>query len=258
MAGLDTFLLGSAASLVAGLGTGLGALAIYAVRRMTLALETLLMSLAAGIMLAASAFSLLIPALEAAEPTAGAFGAGLIASAAVLLGAGLFWLVHHYVPHEHFIKGREGQDLLEVKRLWLFVLAITIHNFPEGLAVGAGFGGEDQARSIALTLGILIQNMPEGFIVAAALVALGNGRRLAFLVALLTGLVEPVGGLFGAGAVAFVQPLLPWALAFSAGAMLFVIGGEMIPETHRKGYESRATFGLLLGFCLMLIIDQAL
>ncbi|WP_119166915.1 ZIP family metal transporter [Algihabitans albus] len=258
MAGFDTFLLGTAASLVAGLGTGLGALAIFAVRRMTAALETLLMSMAAGIMLAASVLSLLLPAIEAAEPTAGATGAGLIASTAVLLGGGLFWLVHRYVPHEHFVKGREGRDSLEVRRLWLFVLAITIHNFPEGLAVGAGFGGDDPERSIALTLGILVQNMPEGFIVAAALVALGYRRRPAFLVALLTGLVEPVGGLLGAGAVAFVAPLLPWALAFAAGAMLFVIGGEMIPETHRRGFESRATFGLLIGFCLMVMIDQTI
>lgn len=258
MTGLDTFLLGSAASLVAGLGTGLGGLAIYAVRRMTTALETLLMSLAAGIMLAASAFSLLIPALEAAEPDVGPVGAGLVASAALLLGAGAFWTAHRYIPHEHFFKGREGQDIVHVRRLWLFVLAIAIHNFPEGLAVGAGFGGDDQARSMALATGILIQNMPEGFIVAMALVALGNARRAAFLVALLTGMVEPVGGVLGAGAVAFVEPLLPWALGFAAGAMLFVVGGEMIPETHRKGYESRATFGLLLGFCLMLMLDQSL
>jgi ZIP family zinc transporter len=258
MSGLDTFLLGSVASLVAGLGTGLGGLAIYAVRRLTTALETLLMSLAAGIMLAASAFSLLIPALEAAEPEVGSLGAGVVASVALMLGATLFWLAHHYVPHEHFFKGREGQDILHVKRLWLFIIAITIHNFPEGLAVGAGFGGDDQARSIALATGILIQNMPEGFIVAMAMVALGYSRWVAFVISLFTGLVEPVGGLLGAGAVAFVEPLLPWALSFAAGAMLFVIGGEMIPETHRKGYESRATFGLLVGFCIMLLLDQAL
>jgi ZIP family zinc transporter len=113
-------------------------------------------------------------------------------------------------------------------------------------------------RSIALATGILIQNMPEGFIVAMALVALNNSARTAFLVALMTGLVEPVGGMIGSGAVAFVDPLLPWALSFAAGAMLFVIGGEMIPETHRKGYESRATFGLLAGFCIMLVLDQSL
>ncbi len=258
MAGYDTFLLGSAASLVAGLGTGLGALAIFVVRRPTAALETTLMSLAAGIMLAASVFSLLMPALEAAEPSAGPVGAGLIASAAFLIGGGLFWLAQQHMPHGHLTTGREGQDDLEVKRLWLFVLAITIHNFPEGLAVGAGFGGDDQSRSVALTLGILIQNMPEGFIVAAALVALGYPHGRAFFVALLTGLVEPFGGLLGAGAVTFVAPLLPWALAFAAGAMLFVIGGAMIPETHRKGFESRAVFGLLIGFCLMVMIDQTI
>jgi ZIP family zinc transporter len=258
MSGVDTFVLGSLASLLAGLGTGIGGLFVYLVRRMTLALETLLMSMAAGVMLAASAFSLLIPALEAAAPDFGDAGAGLVASLGVLIGAAAFWTAHHYVPHEHFFKGREGQDLVQVKRLWLFVLAITIHNFPEGLAVGAGFGGPDQSKSIALATGILVQNMPEGFIVAMALIALNYPRRTAVLIALLTGLVEPVGGLLGAGAVAFVEPLLPWTMAFAAGAMLFVIGGEMIPETHRKGYESRATFGLMIGFCLMLTIDQSL
>jgi ZIP family zinc transporter len=177
---------------------------------------------------------------------------------AVLGGGGLFWLAHHYLPHEHFVKGREGRggpDAITSRRLWLFIIAICLHNFPEGLAVGAGFGQEDLGASIALALGIAIQNMPEGFIVAAALVALGYAVRASFWLALLTGLIEPVGGVIGAGAVALVQPALPWALGMAAGAMIFVVAGEMIPETHRKGFEGRATLGLLFGFALMLLLD---
>jgi ZIP family zinc transporter len=260
----EIFLLGSLASLIAGLGTGLGALPIFAIQRLSTSLETTLLALSGGIMLAASAFSLLIPSLEVASGSNTHQSlAGLLVATGTLLGGTTFWLVHRYIPHEHFTKGREScpethKDSLFFKRLWLLIIAITLHNFPEGLAVGVGFGGSDSQSGWALTTGIAIQNMPEGFIVALALVSLGYSRGLAFLVALFTGLVEPVGGLVGAGAVAYVEPLLPWALAFAAGAMLFVVGGEMIPETHRKGYETQATFGLLVGFCLMIVLDTAL
>lgn len=259
MGAMEVVLRGGLGSLLAGLGTGLGALPIFLLRRMSPAVETTLLSLAAGIMLAAAAFSLLIPGLEAAELRGyGARGAAVAMACAVLAGGGIFWLAHRYLPHEHFVKGREGPDVpdsLTSRRLWLFIFAICLHNFPEGLAVGAGFGQDDLGASIALALGIAIQNMPEGFIVAAALVALGYGIGLSFWLALLTGLIEPVGGLVGAGAVALVQPALPWALGLAAGAMIFVVAGEMIPETHRKGFESRATIALLCGFALMLLLD---
>lgn len=256
---LEVVLRGGLGSLLAGLGTGIGALPIFFLRRMSPAVETTLLSLAAGIMLAAVAFSLLIPGLEAAAQRGyDDSGAALIMALAVLAGGGAFWLAHHSVPHEHFVKGREGPegpDAVTSRRLWLFIIAICLHNFPEGLAVGAGFGQDDLGAPIALTLGIAIQNMPEGFVVAAALVALGYGVRLSFWLALLTGLIEPLGGLIGAGAVALVQPALPWALGLAGGAMLFVVAGEMIPETHRKGLESRATLALLCGFALMLLLD---
>ena len=255
MAAIDVFLLGSLASLIAGLGTGLGALPIFLLRRMGVGLETTLLSLAAGIMLAASVFSLVMPALEVmAERGASPFGASVTVAAALMLGGGVFWIANRFIPHEHFFKGREGIDGVLTKRLWLFVAAITLHNFPEGLSVGAGFGQPDLGKGMALAIGIAIQNMPEGFVVALALVALRHSAAFAFMIALLTGLVEPVGGLIGAAAVAFVQPILPWALAFAAGTMIFVVGGEMIPETHRKGHETRATFGLLSGFALMVLL----
>lgn len=259
MGAMDIVLRGGLGSLLAGLGTGLGALPIFLLRRMSPAVETTLLSLAAGIMLAAAAFSLLLPGLEAAEARGyGAQGAAVALAFAVLAGGGIFWLAHHCLPHEHFVKGREGPgapDSVTSRRLWLFITAICLHNFPEGLAVGAGFGQDDLGASIALALGIAIQNIPEGFIVAAALVALGYRVGPSFWLAFLTGLIEPVGGLVGAGAVAVVQPALPWALGLAAGAMIFVVGGEMIPETHRKGLEGRATIGLLCGFSLMLLLD---
>lgn len=262
MESYDIFLLGSFASLIAGLGTGLGALPIFTFQRLSPALETMLLALAGGIMLAASAFSLLLPSLEvAATISSNQLLKGLLVATGTLLGGSVFWVVHHYLPHEHFIKGRENcpddVDLVLLKRLSLVIIAIALHNFPEGLAVGVGFGGEDVNSGWALTTGIAVQNMPEGFVVALALVSLGYSRTMAFFIALLTGLVEPLGGMVGAGAVAFVQPVLPWALAFAAGAMLFVVGGEMIPETHRKGHETEATFGLLIGFCLMMVLDTA-
>ncbi|MEX0760604.1 MAG: ZIP family metal transporter [Tistlia sp.] len=259
---MEVVLRGGLASLLAGLGTGVGAFAIFFLRRMSPALETTLLSLAAGIMLAAAAFSLLLPGLEVAELRGyGESGAAIVMALSVLAGGGLFWVANRFVPHEHFVKGREGPggpDAVTSRRLWLFIIAICLHNFPEGLAVGAGFGQDDLGASIALTVGIAIQNMPEGFVVAAALVALNYGVRLSFWLALLTGLIEPVGGILGAAAVALVQPALPWALGLAAGAMIFVVAGEMIPETHRKGFESRATLGLLCGFALMLLLDGLL
>lgn len=251
------FLIGSVASLMAGLGTGLGAAPIFFLRRMSEAWEDGLMGGAAGIMLAAAAFSLVVPALELATGPFGAFGGGLIVALGLIAGGAVFWIGHRYLPHEHFIKGREGGDARYIKRLWLFVLAITLHNLPEGLSVGAGFGAPDPANGWALTAGIALQNMPEGFIVALALVALGYRPVTGFAVSLLTGLVEPVGGMIGAATVAYVQSLLPGALAFAAGAMVFVVGGEMIPETHRRGHETRATFGLLAGFAGMVVLSAS-
>jgi ZIP family zinc transporter len=144
-----------------------------------------------------------------------------------------------------------------VSRIWLFVIAITIHNFPEGMSVGVGFaGGED--KGTALALGIGIQNIPEGLAVAVSMLAAGYGRGRAFVVGFLTGLVEPVGGLFGAVLAWAAAPLLPWTLGFAAGAMLFVISDEIIPETHRKGLENLATGALMAGFAVMMFLDATL
>lgn len=255
---LGPFWTGVIASLVAGLGTVLGAAGILLFRRLSPRVETTLLAAAAGIMLAASVFSLLLPAMEAAAAQDSPLGGGVVAALGLLFGAGLFALAHRAMPHQHFVKGREGLDSVTIRRLWLFVLAITLHNFPEGLAVGVGAGQEDFGKGLALTLGILMQNMPEGLIAAVALYALGYGLWAAFGLSALTGLVEPLGGILGAATVGILEALLPWALAVAAGAMITVVGGEMIPETHRKGHENRATAALLIGFAAMLLLDSGL
>ncbi len=251
--------LGTLASLLAGLGTGLGALGIFMVRRLTPRVEDVLLSMAAGIMLAASFFSLILPGIEyARQRTASEEMAVATVIGGLLMGAVALWLIHRYAPHEHFVTGREGPMDKALGRVWLFIIAITLHNFPEGMAVGVGFAGGDIDNGMALAVGIGLQNIPEGLAVAAALLAVDYSRARAFGIALLTGLVEAVGGLVGSVAVWAAEPLMPWTLGFAAGAMLFVISDEIIPETHRHGYQNLATFALLAGFSVMMYLDATL
>lgn len=253
----SVFVLGSLTSLLAGLGTSLGALGIYLLHRPSARTLNALISGAAGVMLAAAFFSLLQPGIDYAEARALAPGLGTLeVILAAVLGAGLMHSVHRNVPHEHFGLGKEGPDSAGLGRLWLFVIAITLHNFPEGLAVGVGFAGGDTANGLALGLGIGLQNVPEGLAVGVSMLALGFRRHTAFGVASLTGLVEPVAGVLGAALVGFVAPLMPLALGVAGGAMLFVVSDEIIPETHHGPYRDTATFSLLGGVALMLLMDQ--
>ncbi len=249
-------MLGFVGSLVAGLVTALGAVPVLFGRVPSQATRDMLLGFAAGVMLSASFFSLIIPALEAAETRygSGAAPAGIVAIA-VLMGMGGVALLNEMIPHEHFSIGREGPAAVSLRRVWLFVAAITIHNFPEGLAVGVGFGADGLAGGLPLAMGIGLQNAPEGLAVAVALLGEGYDRRRAWGIAALTGLVEPLGGLLGAGAMTVSQPLLPWGLAFAAGAMLYVISHEIIPETHRNGHQNKATAGLAVGLVVMLFLD---
>lgn len=246
-------------SLFAGLCTGIGAVPILLRRDWSRQSEVMMLSVAAGIMLGATVFSLIMPGIEEVLGRTGSrLEAVLVVGAGVLFGAGAVWLVHIGVPHEHFVSGREGALSVAFGRQWLFVFAITIHNFPEGISVGVAYGPGNVSAGLAVTLGIGLQNLPEGLAVAAALVAQGFGQVRAFLVALLTGLVEPLGGLLGAGAVSLSDALLPWGLAFAGGAMLYVISGEVIPETHREESQGRATLMLVIGFIVMMILDVTL
>jgi len=252
----NPIVLGLVGSLLAGLMTTVGALPVLFGRIPSERTRDALLGFAAGVMLSASFFSLIVPSLEISERVygAGAVPAG-IAVIGILLGAASVAALNHYLPHEHFVQGREGPASTSLRRVWLFIIAITIHNFPEGLAVGVGFGSGNFNNGLALATGIGLQNAPEGLAVAVALTGEGYSRLRAFTIASLTGLVEPIGGLLGAAAVSVSEPLLPWGLVFAAGAMLYVISHEIIPETHRRGFQNEATAGLLFGLVLMLFLD---
>jgi ZIP family zinc transporter len=247
------------ASLLAGLATGVGSLLTLVVKRLSRTMEDVLLSVAAGIMLAASFFSLLLPGIENATVQ---LGSELLAVLEVIVGlmagALLLWSLNHWVPHEHLRMGREGPEGVRIKRIWLFVFAVTLHNLPEGVAVGVGMMQQDIAAGISLAIGIGVQNIPEGLAVSVALMSVGYPRGIALFAGIASGLVEPVGGLFGAVLVWLAAPLLAFFLSLAAGAMLYVISDEIIPETHRRDESSHITFSLLGGFALMMLLDVVL
>lgn len=206
---------------------------------------------AAGVMLTASFTSLILPGIER-----GGLGPVLLGLA---LGALILDLADHLLPHLHPARGREGVAASRIRAVWLFIIAITIHNMPEGLAVGVGFGSGDLAGATKLMLAIGLQNIPEGLAVAVSAVGAGMGAHFyASFVGIRAGLVEIPLAVLGAWAVGLAQPLLPYAMGFAAGAMLYVISDEIVPETHRKGHERTATLGTLLGAAVMLYLDAAL
>lgn len=248
--------IGFLASLVAGLASGVGAFPAFFFREVSDKLLNTMLGGAAGVMLAATSFSLIVPGIEAGDAVWPGLGVYVMV-AGMLFGAVFLDRMDHWLPHEHFVLGPEGPDS-KLRKIWLFIIAITIHNFPEGLAVGVGFGGGDIAAGTSLAIGIGLQNLPEGLAVALPLLGLGYSRWKAVGIATLTGLVEPVGGLLGVGAVTLFAPVLPIGLAFAAGAMLFVISDEIIPETHSKGKSRLATFGVMIGFVVMMSLDNLL
>lgn len=235
-----------------GLMTALGAVPVFFTKNVSQKLLDVMLGFAAGIMLSATCFSLVMPSIEYGG---GDFKAVMITSAGIILGAFIIDMIDKFSPHEHLIdKRREGVSS-SLSQIWLFIIAITIHNFPEGMATGVGFGTENIGDGLALALGIGIQNIPEGLAVALSLMREKYSVRYAFIVAALTGLVEPVGAVLGFGLVNIFKPVLPVVLASAAGAMLFVICDEIIPETHSKGYEREATYGIIFGFVIMMVLD---
>jgi zinc transporter, ZIP family len=243
---------GLQASLLAGLATGLGAIPVLFLRRPAERLMAPMLGLAGGMMLAASLFSLLVPAVQTVAGSTWPWMLGLATAGALLAGAGLMQWMDRRTPHAH-VEGVEESGMHP--NVGLVVAAIALHNVPEGLAVGvAAAAGADHG----MTLGIAIQNVPEGWIVASAMIALGAAPLRAALIALGTGLVEPVGGLFGVIASTVAGAALPLALAAAAGAMLWVISHELIPASHRPGRETAGTAGLLTGFAVMTTLAVAL
>ena len=248
---------------IAAFATAIGTTPILFSQTLSQRTQDSLYGFGAGVMLAACAFSLIIPALEAINSMGlmggGPWAASSIVGMSILIGAGALLLLDAILPHEHFIKGREGPaDAGRLRRTWLFVFAIILHNIPEGLSIGVAYGVPGEVSGNALAIGIAIQDIPEGLVVAFALLAAGYSRGFSVMVGMLSGIVEPIAAVVGAVAVASSASLLPWGLGFAAGAMLFVISHEIIPESHRKGHERWATGGLILGFVLMMMLDTAL
>jgi ZIP family zinc transporter len=239
--------------LASGLCTGIGGLFLLLVRSPTGRLLDVLLGFTAGVMLAATAFSLLVPALER-----GGIGEVL---AGFALGAATLLALDRFVPHAHARMAERGRqaakDAEATHRATLLLSALTIHNLPEGMAVGLAFaaGGPDLGIPLALAIGI--QNIPEGFAAAAPLLAAGTSARAAAGIAALTGAVEPPAALAAFGASTFADGALVPGLGFAAGAMLYVIADELIPESHSGGNEREATLALLAGFALMLALDNA-
>lgn len=247
--------------------TALGAGVVFLTRGVSRALLSSMLGFAAGVMIAASFWSLLAPAIEMAERQ-GVPG-WLPAAVGFALGGLFLRVADRFVPHLHPglpLDEREGPSI-EMRRSSLLVLAITLHNIPEGLAVGVAFGGAASVigaeaagfgAAVALTLGIGLQNFPEGIAVAMPLRGSGMRPRRAFWFGQLSGVVEPVAAVIGATAVLMVEPLLPYALAFAAGAMIYVVVEELIPESQHEGFTDLATMSALGGFIVMMILDVAL
>ncbi|GAB6098784.1 ZIP family metal transporter [Halanaerocella petrolearia] len=254
LANYNIVTLGLLASLFAGLATGVGALPIFFTRNVPKKVLDISLGFAAGVMLAATSFSLIIPAIEKAG--GGTTGA-TIALFGILAGGGFLDIVDKFFPDTNLLSNSTDEEA-NLRKIWLFALAITIHNFPEGLAVGVGFGDGDILSGLSLAIAIGLQNIPEGLAVAIPFVREKMDIWKAFGIALASGLVEPIGGLLGVGLVQISRPLLPFALAFSAGAMLFVINNEIIPEAQKDATSNLSTHAILVGFVIMMFLDNVL
>lgn len=245
--------------LLTALGVGgatiIGSLIGFIFKKISHKFSDIVLSFAAGVMLAAAVLGLIIPSLE----YGGKF-ALLITVAGIFAGALCLNLIDKLVPHLHKLVGQETEqhNNANVSKVLLFVTAIAIHNLPEGIAAGVGFGSGDTSRALIIAGGIALQNIPEGMVIIGPMLATGISPRKTFICAMITGLIEVVGTLIGYFAVSIASAILPFALAFAGGTMLYVISDEMIPETHAHGSERGATYALLVGFCVMLVTDVLL
>ncbi len=239
--------------------TAAGAWLAMSLRRISVRAQDCMLGFAAGMMLAASSFSLILPGIAAAYSLT---GSQLLAPAVVVFGLTLGVLLmlglDRLTPHEHVIVGPCGPDVGRINRVWLFVLAITLHNLPEGMAIGVGFSRGDWNVGIPLAAAIAIQDIPEGLAVTMALRSAGVSAGKAVWIAAASGLMEPLGALLGIGLSSGFEQAYPISMGLAAGAMLFVVSHEIIPETHRNGHQTPATLGLMGGFAVMMFLDTAL
>ena len=239
-----------------GGATIIGAMIGFFFHNVSHRINDIILSFAAGIMLAAAVIGLILPSVE----LVGASGLWLpvigIFSGAIFLNA-----MDKATPHLHKLTGVDIETHDNNRNLdsaLLFMLAVAIHNLPEGMAAGVGFAGEDTGAALTVAVGIALQNIPEGIVTVSPLVLAGVKRSRAFILAAMTGLIEVVGTFVGYFLAAVSTNILPFALAFAGGTMLYIISDEMIPETHSHGYERTATYSLLIGFVVMLMMDTVL
>ena len=242
--------------LLTALGVGgatiIGALIGFIFKKLSHRFSDIVLSFAAGVMLAAAVLGLILPSVEYGGEL------GLVwAIVGIFAGAVCLNLVDKLVPHLHKMVGvdQEAHNNATLSKVLLFVAAIAIHNFPEGIAAGVGFGTGNDAEAMLIAGGIALQNIPEGMVIIGPMLAAGVSPARTFVCAMITGLVEVVGAMLGYFAVSISTAVLPFALAFAGGTMLYVISDEMIPETHSHGHQRGATYALLVGFCLMLVSD---
>ena len=238
------------------IGAGIG----FMFRKTSHKFSDIVLSFAAGVMLAAAVLGLVMPSIEYGMQY-GEWIALLMTVSGVFAGAVCLNLIDKLVPHLHKLSSSKGEEHVpneKMDKVLLFVLAIAIHNLPEGLAAGVGFGSGNVVEALLIAGGIALQNIPEGMVIIAPMLATGISPKKTFLYAALTGVVEIVGTIIGYFAVSISTAILPFMLAFAGGTMLYVISDEMIPETHAHGAERGATYALLIGFCLMLIFDVLL
>ena len=245
--------------LITALGVGgatiIGSLLGFAFKKISHRFSDIVLSFAAGVMLAAAVLGLVLPSIEYGGKL------GLVyAVAGIFAGALCLNLIDKLVPHLHKLVGPEDEshNNANLSRVLLFVMAIAIHNLPEGIAAGVGFGSGNTSQALVIAGGIALQNIPEGLVIIGPMLASGVSTKKTLVCALLTGLVEVVGTLIGYFAVSISTAILPFALAFAGGTMLYVISDEMIPETHAHGSQRGATYALLVGFCVMLVTDVLL
>lgn len=245
--------------LLTALGVGgatvIGSLIGFIFKKISHKFSDIVLSFAAGVMLSAAVLGLVIPSVE----YGGKYGL-VITVAGIFAGAVCLNLIDKVVPHLHRLAGvdTEQHNNANLNKVLLFVTAIAIHNLPEGIAAGVGFGSGDTSQAFIIAGGIALQNIPEGMVIISPMLAAGVSPRKTFLCAMATGLVEVAGTLIGYFAVSAASAILPFALAFAGGTMLYVVSDEMIPETHAHGSERGATYALLAGFCVMLITDVLL
>ena len=245
--------------LLTALGVGgatvFGAVIGFVFKKLSHQFSDIVLSFAAGVMLAAAVLGLILPSVD----YGGKYGL-IITVIGIFAGAVCLSLIDKLVPHLHKLVGVDGAEPeahhnADLSKILLFVTAIAIHNLPEGIAAGVGFGAGDTSQALMIAGGIALQNIPEGMVIIGPMLAAGVTPRKTFVCAMLTGVVEVIGTLIGYFAVSLASAILPFALAFAGGTMLYVISDEMIPETHAHGHQRGATYALLVGFCVMLISD---